>query len=335
MVRNFRFCRPPSAVRRPPFIYLPLASCLYYSDFMSDGRDLRQLLEYLSNAAREIARGDYRTAGEIFEFTKSGKYPAEIADLAESFGMMMVMVETREERLETLIEDLKRKKALLEDAYRVLQQANIGVLEVLGNAIAKRDHGTITHNYRVTFYALKLAQTGGHPEDKLKSLIKGAFLHDVGKIGISDLILLKEDRLTDDEFQTMKMHVRHGSDIISGYPWLSDCHDVVLHHHEKFDGTGYIAGLKGEQIPVNARIFAVADVFDALTSTRPYKRALTYDETIDIMKKGRGSHFDPDVIDALLMIGEDLYRDIYHAEEGRLREILKSHIQTLFKDEQP
>lgn len=302
---------------------------------MGDLHDLQQLLEYLAKAAKEVARGDYHTAGEIFEFTKSGKYPEEIADLAESFGMMTVMVEAREERLATLIEDLKRQKTRLEEASRALRLANVGVLEVLGNAIAKRDHGTIAHNYRVTFYALKLGQAAGHPEEGLKSLIKGAFLHDVGKIGITDTILLKEGSLTDAEFQIMKGHVQHGSDIISGYSWLGDCLDVVLHHHEKYDGTGYIGGLKGEEIPLNARIFAVADVFDALTSVRPYKRALTYDETIDIMKKGRGSHFDPDMIDRLLMIGEDLYHDIYRADEDRLRDTLKSHIETLFKDEQP
>ncbi len=300
---------------------------------MDGTQDLGKLLEHLSKAAKELARGDYHKANKIFELTKTGKYPGDIADLAEAFGMMMVMVEAREERLETLIESLRRQKAMLEEASRALQQANIGVLEVLGSAISKRDHGTIAHNYRVTFYALKLGQATGHPEPLLKSLIKGAFLHDVGKIGISDAILLKKSGLTDTEFETMKNHVRHGSDIISGYPWLTDCIDVVLHHHEKFDGTGYIAGLKGFEIPINARIFAVADVFDALTSARPYKPALSYDETMDIMKKGRGSHFDPDIFDGLVALGEELRHEIRHADGDLLRGILRSHIEVLFKNE--
>lgn len=302
---------------------------------MKDGNDLKGLLEYLAKAAKEIAQGNYEGAGKLFELTKTGKYPADIADLAEAFGMMMVMVEAREERLETLIADLKAQKELLEEASKALKQANIGVLEVLGSAIAKRDHDTIAHNYRVTFYAYKLGQATGHPENYLRSLVKGAFLHDVGKIGISDRILLKEGRLTEREFQIMKGHVRHGSDIIGGYPWLSDCLDVVLHHHEKFDGTGYATGLKEYDIPINARIFAVADVFDALTSVRPYKRALSYDEAMDIMRKGRGTHFDPDMIDGLTMIGQDLYREIYGSDDERLREILNSHIAMLFKDEAP
>ncbi len=302
---------------------------------MNSGDNLHKLLEYLASAAKEIARGDYRTAGEIFELTKSGKYPEEITDLAEAFGMMMVMVEAREERLENLVNDLRRQKAMLEEISKALRQANIGVLEVLGNAVAKRDHGTIAHNYRVTLYAYSLGQAAGHSEEDMRRLIKGAFLHDVGKIGISDTILLKEGSLTENEFQIMKGHVRHGSDIISGYPWLSDCLDVVFHHHEKFDGTGYIAGLKGEEIPINARIFAVADVFDALTSVRPYKPALSYEETVEIMKRGRGSHFDPEVIDGLLLIGESLYHEIRHADEDRLRSILKAHISTLFSDNEP
>ena len=297
------------------------------------GRDPRNLLECLANSAKEIARGDYQSACEIFELTKSGKYPAEISELAEAFGMMMVMVEAREERLETLIENLKQQKAMLEETSKALKQANIGVLEVLGNAIAKRDHGTVAHNYRVTLYAYRLGRTMRHTKEHLRSLIKGAFLHDVGKIGISDTILLKEGSLTDDEFQIMKGHVRHGSDIISGYPWLSDCLDIVLHHHEKFDGTGYMAGLKNNEIPINARIFAVADAFDALTSARPYKRALSYEETMGIMKKGRGSHFDPDIIDTLFTIGEDLYRTIYGIGDDSLRAALKSHIQILFEGE--
>lgn len=300
---------------------------------MSITPDFHQLVEYLAKGAKEIARGDYRSASEIFELTKSGKYPAEISELAEAFGMMMVMVEAREERLVTLIDDLERQKDMLEETSKALRQANVGVLEVLGSAIAKRDSGTIAHNYRVTFYAFKLGQATGHGEKNLRRLVKGAFLHDVGKIGISDTILLKEGALTEAEFQIMKGHVRHGSEIISGYPWLSDCLDVVLHHHEKFDGTGYITGLKENEIPINARIFAVADVFDALTSVRPYKRALTYDESMEIMKNGRGSHFDPGIIDGLLMLGEDMYRELCQADEEYLRNILKQNIGALFDDD--
>jgi len=295
--------------------------------------DLQGLLANLAGAAKEISRGDYQSAAEIFELTKSGKYPPGIADLAEAFGMMMVMVEAREERLERLIENLQEQKKALEDTSRALSQANIGVLEVLGSAIAKRDHGTSAHNYRVTLYAFHLATELGHARELMRSLIKGSFLHDVGKIGIGDAILLKDGALTGGEFEVMKRHVQHGSDIIAGYPWLQDCLDVVLYHHEKFDGSGYMSGLRKDDIPVNARLFAVADVFDALTSARPYKAALSYDKAISVMKEGRGSHFDPGILDGLCRIGAALHREVCFADEDHLSRTLKERIEDLFKED--
>ena len=149
----------------------------------------------------------------------------------------------------------------------------------------------------------------------------------MGKIGISDAILLERRQPDRWEFQIMKGHVQHGSDIIGGYPWLSDCLDVVLHHHEKYDGTGYITGLKGKRSHQCTDICRCG-CFRRITSVRPYKRALTYDETMEIMRKGRGSHFDPDMIDGLLMMGEDLYRE----HISRRRRII---CETYIKDEQP
>jgi HD-GYP domain-containing protein (c-di-GMP phosphodiesterase class II) len=296
--------------------------------------NLNSLLDCLASVAKQVSKGDYRAAGEIFELTKSERYPAGITELAEAFGMMLVMVEAREARLEQLIENLRRKKLMLEEASKSLREANVGVLEVLGSAIAKRDHGTSEHNYRVTLYTLNIAEDIGHPKVQMRSLIKGSFLHDVGKIGISDNILLKEGKLTDDEFSIMKCHVQHGSDIISGYPWLSDCVDVVRHHHEKFDGSGYILGLKGKDIPINARIFTVADVFDALTSARPYKAAFSYDEAIGIMEKDRGSHFDPEILDVLCGMGDAIYQKVYLSDENSMRNSLKVYIDALFGEEE-
>jgi len=185
-------------------------------------------------------------------------------------------------------------KNLLKTANK-LAHANITLLKVLGGAIAKRDSDTNTHNYRVTIYAICLAQALKLGKPEIKSLIKGAFLHDVGKIGIRDNILLKPDKLNDKEFKEMQCHVIYGVDIIKHSEWLNDAIDVVQSHHEKFDGSGYLSQLIGEQIPLNARIFAIVDVFDALSSVRPYKKAFSYSETILIIKKGAGSHFDVSV----------------------------------------
>jgi HD-GYP domain-containing protein (c-di-GMP phosphodiesterase class II) len=201
-----------------------------------------------------------------------------------------------------------------------LLDANLETLSVLGSAIAKRDNDTDAHNYRVTLLSVRLARALGLEMSEIQSLIKGAFLHDVGKIGIRDSILLKPDHLTEEEFQVMKTHVQHGKDICERSAWLKDAVDVVGHHHEKYDGTGYGEGLDGEAIPVRARIFAIADVFDALTSKRPYKEPFSLQETIEILEKGRGIHFDPVHLDRFLEMAPALYEEIAGREDEELRQ---------------
>lgn len=188
------------------------------------------------------------------------------------------------------------------DAARGLLRANIETLKVLGNAIAKRDSDTNAHNYRVTVYAVRIAERLGLDQAAIRSLIKGAFLHDVGKIAVPDAILLKPGKLDEAEFAEMKTHVGHGLDIIASNHWLGDAVDVVGGHHEKVDGSGYPRGLAGEAIPMAARIFAIADVFDALTSERPYKKPLSVEATMAILEQGRGRHFDAAILDAFTAI---------------------------------
>lgn len=211
-----------------------------------------------------------------------------------------------------------------------LSHANIGMLKVLGSAVAKRDSDTNVHNYRVTIYSVRLAELIGLKEKEMQALIKGSFLHDVGKIAISDNILLKPGKLTDDEFATMKTHVSHGLDIIANYVWLKDAADIVLYHHEKFNGTGYAAALQGRDIPVHARIFAIADVFDALTSKRPYKEPVSFEETMQIMNAGKGTHFDPYFLDEFNKIAQPLYLEVSHADDYALEELLTNLINGYF-----
>jgi HD-GYP domain-containing protein (c-di-GMP phosphodiesterase class II) len=204
-----------------------------------------------------------------------------------------------------------------------LIHANLEILNVLGSAIAKRDNDTDIHNYRVTIYAIRIAQELHLEESEIRTLIKGSFLHDVGKIGIRDSILLKPAKLTDEEFEEMKKHVSHGLDIVSRSAWLNDAAQVVGNHHEKFDGTGYLNRTSGTDIPRVARIFAIADVFDALTSKRPYKEAFSLEETIAILKKSRGSHFDPEILDVFLEIAPGLYQIYANRDDEKPREDLK------------
>ncbi len=203
----------------------------------------------------------------------------------------------------------------LSDYSTHLLEANLETLSVLGSAIAKRDSDTDAHNYRVTLYSTRIGEALGLTAAEMRVLIKGSFLHDVGKIGIPDNILLKPARLDPQEFSIMQTHVDKGVEIVQRSSWLCEGTAIVGCHHEKFAGGGYPHGLKGDDIPITARIFAVSDVFDALTSHRPYKKSLTFKETMDILEQDRGKHFDPAVLDAFGKIARALF-DRYAGHGG-------------------
>lgn len=209
------------------------------------------------------------------------------------------------------------------NASRAILAGNIELMEVLGSAIAKRDSDTSTHNYRVTLYAIELARAIGLSDESMRSLIAGAFLHDVGKIGIPDAILLKPGKLEAAEFEIMKTHVNLGGHILEKSAWLTNAREVVLNHHEKFDGNGYPNGLAGQQIPLEARIFAIVDVFDALTSKRPYKAPMSLEDSLAILKKDAGSHFDPELVAAFVHIAPGLH--------GRLRNLSDEDVENLLR----
>ena len=211
-----------------------------------------------------------------------------------------------------------------------LLKGNIELMDVLGSAIAKRDSDTNSHNYRVTIYAIRLAEVLGLSSAQIRNLISGAFLHDVGKIGIRDNILLKPGKLSDEEFAVMRDHVLLGVDIISKSKWLAGARDVVEFHHEKFDGSGYMQGLKGNDIPLNARIFAIVDVFDALTSKRPYKEPFGFQQAMDMLQSGSGSHFDPELLLTFSGIVRSLYQEASHADDGALAALLNQLVSKHF-----
>ena len=212
-----------------------------------------------------------------------------------------------------------------------LLDSNLETLQVLGSAIAKRDSDTDAHNYRVTIFSVRLAEAAGLDQQSIQKLIKGAFLHDVGKIGVRDNILLKPGKLDEEEFEVMKTHVKHGLDIVSRSNWLHDAIDVVSFHHEKYSGGGgYDQGLKEESIPLNARIFAIADVFDALTSKRPYKDPFPFEKSIAILEEGRGNHFDPALVDTFISIAQPLYDLLSGADDAVPRQVLGGIIDEYF-----
>jgi len=213
-------------------------------------------------------------------------------------------------------------------------KGNIEIASVLGAAIAQRDSDTGHHNYRVTLYAIRLAEALHSEQVDMRALIMGAFLHDVGKIGIRDAILLKPGPLSPEEFETIRTHVKRGIDIVHPSHWLIPARDVIAHHHEKYDGSGYGHGLLGEAIPLVARIFAIVDVFDALTSHRPYKTAMSCQEALELMKLDSGKHFDPGILDVFLTLAEGLQHEVGQASEVELiakllRVVERYRLQTL------
>ena len=213
---------------------------------------------------------------------------------------------------------------------RDLLSSHIALLEAMGKAVAKRDSDTGDHNYRVTDIAMAIGEEMGLDKRSMRALLSGALLHDVGKIGVPDRILLKPGRLDDQEMALMRSHVPQGEDIVEGIPSLDEARDVIACHHEKWDGSGYPRGLAGEDIPLNARIFAVADVFDALCSPRPYKDAMSFETAWGIICDDAGSHFDPQVVGAFRPIVRKLHKQHFGRNGGRSRERLERGLRKHF-----
>ena len=195
-------------------------------------------------------------------------------------------------------------------AYRELESTYRTTLEALGSALDTRDVGTESHSRRVHGYALATAREYGMADAELADLAHGVLLHDIGKIGIPDAILLKPGPLTADEWKIMRTHPEIGRRLIEKIPFLRGAVPIVYSHHEKWDGSGYPRGLRAEDIPVGARIFSVVDAFDAMTFDRPYSKAIPFDAAKSELKRCAGAHFDPEVVEAFLRVPESLLEEI-------------------------
>jgi HD-GYP domain-containing protein (c-di-GMP phosphodiesterase class II) len=203
-----------------------------------------------------------------------------------------------------------------------LLRGNLDVLQVLGGTVARREHHKAGENSRLVLYAVRIAEKAGLPADDIRLLIKGAFVHDIGNIILPEEVLSKPGRLDEIEYEAVKTHVFHGVEILKSSCWLRDASPLVRSHHEKWDGSGYPDALRGRDIPVGARVFALADVFDALTSERPYRGPLPLDKAMDVMLKGRGGHFDPELFDAFAAIARAMYGEIQTRSEADIEQEL-------------
>jgi putative two-component system response regulator len=207
---------------------------------------------------------------------------------------------TRLNRYHKLVDEREK----LQKSHRHLLEAYDATIAGWSHAMDLRDRETEGHSHRVTDLTLKLARAFGISDEELTHVRHGSLLHDMGKLGIPDSILQKPNSLTDEEWATMRKHPQFAYDMLYPIEYLRAALDIPLCHHEKWDGTGYPRGLKGEEIPLAARIFAIVDVWDALTSNRPYRPAWSKEAALNFIREQSGRHFDPQVADLFFKVRE-------------------------------
>ncbi|OLC99496.1 MAG: two-component system response regulator [Acidobacteria bacterium] len=209
-----------------------------------------------------------------------------------------------------LEQQVRDRTARLQEALDQLEQSYDDTLEALGGALDLKDEETEGHCQRVTAFCISIAKMVPVPDGYLPIMARAAFLHDIGKMAIPDGILRKPGPLTDDEKRVMRTHCEIGYNMLIRIPFLRDAAEIVLAHQEFYDGSGYPRGLKGEEIPLGARIFAVADSLDAMVSDRPYRRKLPMAHACEEIKRCSGSQFDPEVVKVFLSIPEQHWLDL-------------------------
>ncbi|MBC3872330.1 HD-GYP domain-containing protein [Undibacterium flavidum] len=251
--------------------------------------------------------------GAVDYISKPVSPPIVLARVATQLNLVRArnLLQDQNKSLEGLVKDRTRKLAKMQDA----------IIMAMASLAETRDNETGNHIRRTQNYVAALARQLKHlprfsselTDENIELLYKSAPLHDIGKVGIPDNILLKPGKLTSEEFEVMKLHTNYGRETIlsverylgESNEFLRFAREITYSHQEKWDGSGYPENLSGDAIPISARLMAVADVYDALISRRVYKPAFSHEEAIDIMRKGRGTHFDPDILDVFLKITDE------------------------------
>jgi response regulator RpfG family c-di-GMP phosphodiesterase len=294
---------------------------LVISDMKMPGKDGAWLLEQLRQSRPDTAVimltafGDTEAAVECLRKGASDYLlkPPKVTDLVRAIERALAKrrLELARQRYRRSLEKRVRDRtAELQQALQDLETTYSTTLWALVAALDAREHEVSNHSQRVVRYTLAISKRLGVPERDLPELGRGALLHDIGKIGIPDAILLKPGKLTDEEWVEMKRHPQIGFEILKAIPFLGGPADVVLAHQERFDGRGYPRGLAGEQIPLGARIFAIADTFDAMTSDRPYRKKTTVEAARAEVTRCSGTQFDPRCAEAFLAIPASELEDL-------------------------
>ncbi len=214
-----------------------------------------------------------------------------------------VLVAERTQQFKTALSDLKRSYDMM--------------LEALGSALDAKDAETEGHSRRVTAFTMAIASKMGLPKEEIEVIARGAFLHDIGKMAIPDAILLKPGKLTDDEMAIMREHCYRGYKIISRIPFLAEPAEIVYAHQERYDGLGYPRGLKGDEIPLGARIFAIADTLDAMRTDRPYRKAQSMEAVRAEIVLWAGRQFDPQIVQVFLEMPDNIWENLRNDIDGQ------------------
>jgi len=257
----------------------------------------------ISTALEAIRRGAYDYILKPFEKDQL------FLGVGRALQHRRLVAENRSYQLK-LEQQVEERTAQLTSALTRLEQSYDDTLEALGSALDLKDAETEGHCQRVTAFTISIAKAMPVPNHYLPILARAAFLHDIGKMAIPDGILRKPGPLTDDEKQIMRKHCEIGYNMLIRIPFLQDAAEIVLAHQEFFDGTGYPRGLKGDQIPLGARIFTIADSLDAMISDRPYRRALPMSHARDEIRRCSGTQFDPKVVEVFATIPEQHWIDL-------------------------
>ncbi|NPV86641.1 MAG: response regulator [Anaerolineae bacterium] len=221
---------------------------------------------------------------------------------------------------------LMKHRSDLEEANRQLLEAYDATIQGWASALELRDHETRGHSLRVVEMTLELARRLGVPQSEMEHYRRGALLHDIGKIGIPDAILHKTGPLNEAEWEITRQHPVWAYEFLSSVEFLKPALDIPYAHHEKWDGSGYPRGLRGEEIPLAARIFAIVDVWDALISDRPYRRALNEETALAFIRQQSGKHFDPEVVRAFLEMQQERKRESFRLARAGISSVANGDV---------
>lgn len=310
------------------------------------------LLRDISESAKQYVRsvtgkesyGD-ATVANSSDFPRISDLRVVVLPIANSqtkFGELIATRAREDEEFGTIEVDMLKSSLMMlavqltnQRQYQEMQQMFEGTVNSLVSALDAKDTYTCGHSSRVSNVSVHLAKCTGMSDEEVETVRMAAILHDIGKIGIDDAVLRKPGKLTDEEFDQIKRHPTLGYEILKGIRPFQKLLPAVLHHHESWDGTGYPAGLAGDEIPRDAQIVAVADAFDAMTSDRPYRNGMEIDRVVSIFEGGRGSQWAADIVDHLLADREQLARFAQRGADSKLVETGASESGHLFTVDTP